>query len=439
MKEIFEQKIDALDKEIYKIKENEWKKDFLIKIKNDIKNIDAYMLGLANTIKIVNYTKIENLYAQIYVNSKKPKSIFNYELAYQNIRNIINEEIIEVEKEEDRLNELIETQSKLKEVLLDIKLNSETSITNMHFIINILNDIPNEHKVRILSQLNYYGKDHKTQIDTLLEIPNLEKVPRYEIDSPKRKTIYSYAPDMFKILEKNNWQDIENLLYEVFDNYNFDNKEKALFTSLLLEKIYIEIENYRNIFLNENFYKDVESSNEISKLVENLKNAYNKILSLYKGFTIIEELEDKRDLNFAYVCNRPKKARAIEDIENYLSSNSIDPVQTRYTLNLLQGYLNKDPKVVFETITGIDGYYKIKLRSGKGTGTGRLKKPRIVLKKENNKMIIIGFFLKHDQTGNRDYNQMANRTFILNENMDQISTEYILNLLENKISKTKIE
>ena len=243
---------------------------------------------------------------------------------------------------------------------------------------------------------------------------------------------------MFSTLKGNDFNDIESILCDSFDNYDLNNQEKALFTSLLLEMIYNEIKDYKEIFLNDNFFIDKESSIEITEVVQNLQNAYNKILGMYKGYIIFEEIGDKRELIFGYICNKPDKARAFDDIENYIEANDMDLTQTKYTHNLLEGYINKDPKVIFESISGFDGYFKIKLRAThKGTGSGRLRKPRFVLKKENGKLIIVGFFLKNSQTGNREYNSMTNRSFVLNPENDNKTIEQIFNILENKLAKNK--
>ena len=60
-----------------------------------------------------------------------------------------------------------------------------------------------------------------------------------------------------------------------------------------------------------------------------------------------------------------------------------------------------------------------------------------VLKKENGKLIIVGFFLKNSQTGNREYNSMTNRSFVLNPENDNKTIEQIFNILENKLAKNK--
>ena len=64
--------------------------------------------------------------------------------------------------------------------------------------------------------------------------------------------------------------------------------------------IYNEIKDYKEIFLNDNFFIDKESSIEITEVVQNLQNAYNKILGMYKGYIVFEEIDDNRELIFGY-------------------------------------------------------------------------------------------------------------------------------------------
>ncbi len=441
--EKIDERLLLIDKEIFRIHENEWKMNFLNIVCNDIHNLNKYLLGLANSIKLEHYTCIESLYASIIVNSKKNKNkiAFDEELVYSKIVEILNKEKEELVNDLKRVDELRKTSLDYKTVALELKYNKNISSKTIDFIMSNFDDIPNDKKVKLLNELDYYGKEKKEKINTLVfdQNFNLEIVPRYdEINSNKRKLIYSYAPNMFRTIKNNDFNDIENILCDSFDNYDFNDQEKAMFTSLLLEIIYNEIKDYKEIFLNDNFFVDKESSIEITEVVQNLLNAYNKILGMYKGYVISEEIGDKRELNFGYICNRPDKARAFEDIESYIDSNDMDLTQTRYAHNLLDGFINKDPKVIFESIVGSDGYFKIKLRgTNKGTGAGRLRKPRFVLKKENGKLIIVGFFLKNNQAGNRDYNSMENRTFVLNPDADNKTIEQIFSILESKLSKNK--
>lgn len=439
----FNERLLSIEKEIFRILENEWKIEYLNMVCNDIRNIDKHMLGLANSIKLNNYTNIENIYASIIVNSRrnKEKIIFDLDSSYLKIIEILNKEKEEIINDLKKIDELRKLSRNYKTALLDLKYNEKIMPKTIEFIKNNFGNIPNDQKVKVLNELEYYGKEPKEKIDALIfeENFNLETVPRYEgISSPKRKFIYSFAPSMFSTLKGNDFNDIESILCDSFDNYDLNNQEKALFTSLLLEMIYNEIKDYKEIFLNDNFFIDKESSIEITEVVQNLQNAYNKILGMYKGYIVFEEIDDKRELIFGYICNKPDKARAFDDIENYIDSNDMDLTQTKYTHNLLEGYINKDPKVIFESISGFDGYFKIKLRAThKGTGSGRLRKPRFVLKKENGKLIIVGFFLKNSQTGNREYNSMTNRSFVLNPENDNKTIEQIFNILENKLAKNK--
>ena len=85
----------------------------------------------------------------------------------------------------------------------------------------------------------------------------------------------------------------------------------------------------------------------------------------------------------------------------------------------------------------MDSCFKIKLSSGGGSGAGRLKKPRLLIKKDGTNFVIIGFFLKSDEKGNKEYRSLCNRDYVLNPEQDEITTENILNLLNERIENKK--
>ena len=87
----FNERLLSIDKEIFRILENEWKIEYLNMVCNDIRNIDKHMLGLANSIKLNNYTNIENIYASIIVNSRRNKAtiIFDLDSSYLKIIEIL--------------------------------------------------------------------------------------------------------------------------------------------------------------------------------------------------------------------------------------------------------------------------------------------------------------------------------------------------------------
>lgn len=437
---LFNTKIIEIDKQIFNIEETTWKIEYINILLNDIKQIKQGMLTLSNILPLNKYIKIENLVALIEVYSKKnqKKIDFNYEKTYNEIKEILLYEKIKIIDEFSKIPKLRKLAQKYKTVLYDLKYNKSVTNNNYNFIIENLENIKTKEKVKILNELGYYtlNKTKNIEIETLINETdfNLEKIPRYENASKeKRKFIYSITPNIYSIIQKNNFENIEETLFEYFDIYNFNNNDKAALISLLLEKIYHEIIDHKEIFLSDEIYINNEMVNEILEHIKTLKKSYNKLKEMYKGFTTIIELGDKRELNFAYFVNQSTIARVFEDINNYVKANDIDNIQTRYAYNLLKDYIEKKPKVVFEGLLGHEGYFKIKYRDGKtGSGGGKLKKPRYILKKENGKLIILGFFLKQNQSGDRDYRSIINRTYTTNEELDKITTDNIFSLLENK-------
>ncbi len=446
--EILENKILYLDKEIYKLKEEEWKVKFIDEIIENLENLPNYMLGLASILPLTDYIELENLYASISIYKKKNQSkiVFDLDEINRKIKNILNKEKIKIEDNYKKIKEYQDLEFEIKHVILSITYNSHLNSKDYEIILESLGNLSNERKANILNELNYYSttiKDDliKSKISELINAIdfNLKIVPRYEnVTSEKRKLIYSSAPNMFKILRDNNYNGIEDLLIESFETYNLNDNDKALFTSLLLEYIYKELKDYKSIFLNEGFYIDKDSSIEIINNYTNLKNAYDKIYNMYLGYTEIASFtSDKRKLEFAYFSKQNTKARVLDDIEAAIKSDSLDLIQARNALHLIEGYINKSPKIVFEAVSNMDSCFKIKLSSGGGSGAGRLKKPRLLIKKDGTNFVIIGFFLKSDEKGNKEYRSLCNRDYVLNPEQDEITTENILNLLNERIENKK--
>ena len=94
--EILENKILYLDKEIYKLKEEEWKVKFIDEIMGNLENLPNYMLGLASILPLTDYIELENLYASISIYKKKNQSKIVFDLDEIN-RKITQKELNEVE------------------------------------------------------------------------------------------------------------------------------------------------------------------------------------------------------------------------------------------------------------------------------------------------------------------------------------------------------
>lgn len=435
--ELFNKKIQLIEKEIFYIEETIWMTEYLDSAINDVKNIKNHMLTLCNILPFDDYVNLENQLALIEVHLRKNqnKISFDYDKAYNNIKNLLKSKNNILKENINKINILRENIREYKEVLYDIKYNDAISIKKYEFILSNINDIDNNKKANILNELGFYNKkrEKNNEIDILINSDNfnLEKVARFETsNNNKRNLIYSVVVNIYEIIKQNNLENIEDTLCDCFDSYMFENEEKALFTSLLLEKIYNEVEDLKKMFLDDGFYIDKSSSHEIINNCNQLKNAYEKIKSMYDGYTTIVELEEKRELCFSYFNNQSDKPRVYDDIESYINANTIDDIQIKHTYNLLNDYINKNPKVIFESLTGKNGFYKIKYH-------GRSMTPRFILEKVDGKMIFVGFFLKHDQKGDRDYGAIVNRIYSLNQKKDEKSLNEILGLLESKMSKKR--
>ena len=134
----FNERLLSIDKEIFRILENEWKIEYLNMVCNDIRNIDKHMLGLANSIKLNNYTNIENIYASIIVNSRrnKAKIIFDLDSSYLKIIEILNKEKEEIINDLKKIDELRKLSRNYKTALLDLKYNEKVMPKTIDFIKN---------------------------------------------------------------------------------------------------------------------------------------------------------------------------------------------------------------------------------------------------------------------------------------------------------------
>lgn len=437
----YNEKILSIEKEIFSIEESRWMSDYIDDAINDVKNIKNYMVCLSSILSFDDYVKLENLIALIDVHLRKNQNriCFDYDLAYDNIRKILVSKSMELKKSFSMIDSLRSLEKNYKSVLVDIEYNKAVSKKSYDFVLSTIDSLSNDKKINYLNALGFYSDDmtKNNNVDVLVNAINfnLERVQRFDTaNNEKRKFIYSIVPNIFNVIKGNNFENISDTLCECFDCYSFDNNDMACFTSLLLELIYNEINDYRDIFLSDGFYVDKDSSNEIIKNCDNLRRAYEKVKCMYDGYTTVVEMGEQSELCFGYFYNQPEKARVIDDIKSYIDSNAIDSNQIKYAYNLLNGYLNKDPRVIFESLGGNNdsygGYYKIKYHA-------KAMRPRFILNKCDGKFVIVGFFLKHDQMGNRDYRSMMSRSYCLNPDMDLKSTNMIFDLLESNMEKRK--